>query len=241
MVFCPNCGTELDDSAKFCLECGIPLNKDKNLNSDKNLDNKDSLNEESNKIEKTSKIDEDNVDCANGEKEKEENDEISDDVEKKKNKHILNNKNKKYVVYGVIAIIEIIAITWVANELYYPTDSYTDEIDGLKFQIPAGYKLSTEIDTDDIDYKTVYVRGYKNSAGDYFQIKVDSPRAQYNKYQGQELTTVWSLNETNCTIKNNNGILQLSNPNNNQFTYIKDKKLVKISYSTQNLEDIIIE
>ena len=27
-MFCPNCGTKLEDDAVFCTSCGIQLNKD---------------------------------------------------------------------------------------------------------------------------------------------------------------------------------------------------------------------
>ena len=236
MVFCPNCGTELDDLAKFCLECGTPLNKYKKLNSNENLDNKDSLNEEPNEIEKTSKIDEDNVDCTNCEKEMKENVEICDDVEKKKNNHILNNKNKKYVVYGVIAIIGIIAIIWVANELYYPTDSYTDEIDGMQFQIPAGYKVYSDyhIGPESSSF-TTQGKWYKNSQGDILKIVISTP---INR--GSNL---WTLNATK-TIKNHEGVLYFDKQkNDNVFEYLYNDQCVVIRGTDKNLnfENIIIQ
>ena len=154
--------------------------------------------------------------------------------------------NKKIFAILSLAIIAIVCAGTVSAFDFgslFGGDDANDEtvtIDGIDFNIPAGFKedpdyeIDNETDLGEVSFKTV---GKTYESGDSVLAILVS------EYDGMELTdsVVSAAGGDSYSVNDVDGYYKQEG-NFHLFTYVKDNKLVVISASSQDLfEDVVIK
>lgn len=237
-IYCTECGTELDDSMNFCLNCGAKLNKkDKSSASDELLVTKDYSNEDidnNKKIEDSNSVNDDSVE--------------SSIQSKKSNKVKYSTGTKIFLaIAGICIIIFIVGVVLVGMAIINDSGdvdgsgntsedlspSFTDTIDGISFNIPAGYTTFAGTDNQNHYTYTTSDRYYETTNGSMIDISVSTSRGSFY----WDLSQSKSYDAIDKTINGHEGVLE-----GDSFKYITNDKLVIINGASEDqLESIIVE
>lgn len=217
-IYCTMCGTELDDSVKFCSSCGTPVdNNDIAPNPNEDRDNNKVLKEDSINKEKSAKSN---------------------------NSKYSTNSKVFLGIAGVCIIIFILGIVLIGSSFMNSTNDansnedtsepqpFIENIYGIDFSIP-GYFTNVESKDYEEDGTGMIscTRTYERPDGTGIAIVVATNPDGWNLNN--------DLSGIDMTVNGHHGKLTSSR---DVFGYISGDKLVVISGTSQEeVEDIIIE
>lgn len=218
-IFCTECGTELDDSVKFCSNCGTPINKESTSDNSKAETNNDTINNDI-KVNETSKKD---------------------------NATKFSKSSKIFL--GIIVLLIILAVIGIivmgsstTNNSNNPnvgnnapkdlSPAFKDTIYGITFKIPEGYKTIGGKDNQNKGTMVTYDRSYSGPGGNMIDISVSTTKGNFY----WDLTQNREYNDVEKTINGHAGVLKSSGT----FSYVDGDKLVVITGADeQQLKTII--
>lgn len=219
-IYCTECGTELEDTVKFCSNCGTPL------------DNKN--------ITPTSEVEANNKTSNEGINVKE--------ISKKTNTTKFSTTTKVFLGVAGICILCVILVVGYAgySVMTTPNDmvsedtqetlspAFTDTIYGINFKIPEGYETFSGKDNQNKGTMITYDRSYMGSDGNIIEIAVSTTQGSFY----WDLSQNRDYDDVDKTINGHDGIYKSSGV----FSYVTGDKLVVITGADeQQLESIIIE
>ena len=220
-IYCTECGTELEDTVKFCSSCGTPIDK-------KNITPK------SNEVENKNKTSNEGINVK--------------EISKKANNSNFSTTTKIFLgVVGICILSVFLVVGYVGHSMMTAsTDnvnedtsktlspSFTDTIYGINFKIPEGYETFSGKDNQNKGTMTTYDRSYSGPDGNIIEISVSTTKGSFY----WDLSQNREYNDVDKTINGHAGVLKSSGI----FSYVIDDKLVVITGADeQQLEKIIIE
>lgn len=249
-MYCEQCGTEVSEDAKFCSNCGHKLDESDTLPEIKETSiSNDSLESEK-EITSTSNVESKNktANTFNG-KSKDKIISTQDMETKTNNKSLFKTKKDKtiliaLIIFIVIFLIAVFTMTAVltptndneatnsSNQILTP--SFTDNIYGINFQIPEGYKTISGTDNQNKGTMITYDRSYMGPDVNEITISVSTTKGNFY----WDLTQNRDYSDVETTINGHTGVLKSSG----LFSYVDGDKLVVIQGASQDqLKSIIIE
>lgn len=220
-IYCTECGTELEDTVKFCSSCGTPINN-------KNVTPK------SNKVENKNETSNESINVK--------------EISKKTNNSKFSTTTKIFLgVAGICILAVLLVVGYVGYSMMTTSPdavsedtpktlspSFTDTIYGINFKIPEGYEAFGGTDNQNKGTMTTYDRSYIGSDGNIIEISVSTTKGNFY----WDLSQNRDYNDVDKTIKGHTGVLKSSGT----FSYVTGDKLVVITGADkQQLKSIIME
>ena len=220
-IYCTECGTELEDTVKFCSNCGTKQDNE-NITSTPN------------KVKNNNKTSNEGINVK--------------EISKKQNTSKFSTTTKIFLgVAGICILCVILVVGYMGYSMMTLSNNvvsedtsktlspaFTDTIYGINFKIPEGYETFSGKDNQNKGTMTTYDRSYMGSDGNIIEIAVSTTKGTFY----WDLSQNRDYNDVDKTINGHDGIYKSSGV----FSYVTGDKLVVITGADeQQLENMIIE